>query len=513
MDFVYFGIILVIIIGIILFMPKGKKHGNKDAKKAKLASKAKVKSSVQKPPRAAKIKEPANSRKRPGKVAASTTHAKPGKSEKQMKAHPRKTNNPDLSAGSDFSLEDELLNDDSALLQGIVDAPATEMKEIVEDESSQHDEINVANDFFVDVNNKEMQHDEDFGTYSASGEVNSMPTELHTVPEPEPVTDDTAQMKITLGNEPAVTGRHVRKKLVQESTVSTGIQMEQDAFEFVGSDLAGFESPTVDDIFSESEFDNGDYSEMLFSEVENDINSDSSAKEDNSSVAKMMESVRQVSPELEPIDDSPQADEPEKIVEEKVPEEDARPNEAMSDNAVQKDIESVGKTAADQFNPGSVSFTRNSRLKFRKRSNAGKSSDLLPDKFTASCSDGDVILQCQSANVKQPVQNNGMLELYNSHVYRDGKTVPWDVRFELQLCEGDEATVDTGIGIRVPEGYGIELVPVSDLETKYGLALVSPTDVSRLDAMFSLKFVVRSIRATSYVQKNKALVCIRIYRI
>ena len=153
-------------------------------------------------------------------------------------------------------------------------------------------------------------------------------------------------------------------------------------------------------------------------------------------------------------------------------------------------------------------------MKFRERTHTKKVSECLPVEVVPKCEDDRVQVIIESANVKPPVRGeNGTLELFNSHVYKHGTTVPWDIRFEVPLVTDEEVTVDTGVGIRVPRGYGIKLIPVDNMQIKFGLELISPENLSQREAAYSIKFTVKASRIVSYVAKNQPLVMAKIFRI
>lgn len=172
------------------------------------------------------------------------------------------------------------------------------------------------------------------------------------------------------------------------------------------------------------------------------------------------------------------------------------------------------KHEVDTFIPGSVSMHKPTGLKFRERTHTKKVSECLPVEVVPKCEDDRVQVIIESANVKPPVRGeNGTLELFNSHVYKQGTTVPWDIRFEVPLVTDEEVTVDTGVGIRVPRGYGIKLIPVDNMQIKFGLELVSPENLSQREAAYSIKFTVKASQIVSYVAKNQPLVMAKIFRI
>lgn len=172
------------------------------------------------------------------------------------------------------------------------------------------------------------------------------------------------------------------------------------------------------------------------------------------------------------------------------------------------------KHEIDTFIPGSVSMHKPTGLKFRERTHTKKVSECLPVEVVPKCEDDRVQVIIESANVKPPVRgDNGTLALFNSHVYKHGTTVPWDIRFEVPLVTDEEVTVDTGVGIRVPRGYGIKLIPVDNMQIKFGLELVSPENLSQREAAYSIKFTVKASQIVSYVAKNQPLVMAKIFRI
>lgn len=207
-------------------------------------------------------------------------------------------------------------------------------------------------------------------------------------------------------------------------------------------------------------------------------------------------------PESEPVEE---VAEPEEPVEEPV-----SPRFNISRGEPIKGI----KHEVDTFIPGSVSMHKPTGLKFRERTHTKKVSECLPVEVVPKCEDDRVQVIIESANVKPPVRGeNGTLALFNSHVYKQGTTVPWDIRFEVPLVTDEEVTVDTGVGIRVPRGYGIKLIPVDNMQIKFGLELVSPENLSQREAAYSIKFTVKASQIVSYVAKNQPLVMAKIFRI
>lgn len=215
-------------------------------------------------------------------------------------------------------------------------------------------------------------------------------------------------------------------------------------------------------------------------------------------------------PESEPVEEAIEPEEPVEKPAEEPAEEPASPRFNISRGEPIKGI----KHEVDTFIPGSVSMHKPTGLKFRERTHTKKVSECLPVEVVPKCEDDRVQVIIESANVKPPVRGeNGTLALFNSHVYKHGTTVPWDIRFEVPLVTDEEVTVDTGVGIRVPRGYGIKLIPVDNMQIKFGLELVSPENLSQREAAYSIKFTVKASQIVSYVAKNQPLVMAKIFRI
>ena len=265
-------------------------------------------------------------------------------------------------------------------------------------------------------------------------------------------------------------------------------------------------------------------------------------KEEKPDIPK--EEPEQVSEDLEPIGKENTANEPlkdtveksmEELVEEPAKESTEDPAEKSTEESMKLSTEESAEKPAeeyteepavkqvegsieepaepkDTFVPGSEHFD-NSGLQFASRPHLEKSTHLLPEELTPEESKDGIELTVESPNVKAPINNNGLIELYNSHIYKDGKPLPWDIRFEVQLKEDEELTVDTGVGIKLPNGFGIKIIPVENIESKFGLKVISSLDVSRLEAQYSLKFVIRSVGLSSYIAKNQPLIRLKIFRI
>lgn len=363
------------------------------------------------------------------------------------------------------------------------------------------------------------------------------------------ITSNEKKPEITMDSEEPVKSTRMRKKLVQESAAEVKKDDTTSGMQFIGADVQGIETPSIDDLFADPSVNENNYQDMLFKATK-EITPDADAiaigmptiKEEKTDIPK--EEPEQVSEDLEPIGKENIANEPlkdtveksmEELVEEPAKEstEDSveepadesmklsteesaeKPAEEYTEEPAVKQVEgSIDEPAEpkDTFVPGSEHFD-NSGLQFASRPHLEKSTHLLPEELTPEESKEGIELTVESPNVKAPINNNGLIELYNSHIYKDGKPLPWDIRFEVQLKEDEELTVDTGVGIKLPNGFGIKIIPVENIESKFGLKVISSLDVSRLEAQYSLKFVIRSVGLSSYIAKNQPLIRLKIFRI
>lgn len=347
------------------------------------------------------------------------------------------------------------------------------------------------------------------------------------------VTSTEKKPEIKMDSEEPIKSTRMRKKLVQESVAEVKKDDTTSGMQFIGADVQCIETPSIDDLFADPSVNENNYQDMLFKATK-EIMPDSDAtaigmqavKEEKPDVPK--EEPEQVSEDLEPIGKEDTANEP---VEEPAEESTEEPAEEPTEESAEKSADgyteefteefteepaekSVEEPAEpkDTFVPGSEHFD-NSGLQFASRPHLEKATHLLPEELTPEESKDGIELTVESPNVKAPINNKGLIELYNSHIYKDGKPLPWDIRFEVQLKEDEELTVDTGVGIKLPNGFGIKIIPVENIESKFGLKVISSLDVSRLEAQYSLKFVIRSIGLSSYIAKNQPLIRLKIFRI
>lgn len=348
------------------------------------------------------------------------------------------------------------------------------------------------------------------------------------------VTSNEGKPEIKMDSEEPVKSTRMRKKLVQESVAEVKKDDTISGMQFIGADVQGIETPSIDDLFADPSVNENNYQDMLFKATE-EIMPDADAtaidmhavKEEKPAIPE--EEPEQVSEELEPIgkeedtaNESVEASAEElteKATEDSVEESTEDPAEESTedpaDESTEDPVEESTEEPAepnDTFVPGSEHFD-NSGLQFASRPHLEKATHLLPEELTPEESKDGIELTVESPNVKAPINNKGLIELYNSHIYKDGKPLPWDIRFEVQLKEDEELTVDTGVGIKLPNGFGIKIIPVENIESKFGLKVISSLDVSRLEAQYSLKFVVRSVGLSSYIAKNQPLIRLKIFRI
>lgn len=340
------------------------------------------------------------------------------------------------------------------------------------------------------------------------------------------VTSNEGKPEIKMDSEEPVKSTRMRKKLVQESVAEVKKDDTTSGMQFIGADVQGIETPSIDDLFADPSVNENNYQDMLFKATE-EIMPDEDAtaigmhavKEEKPAIPE--EEPEQVSEELEPIgkeedtaNESVEASAEElteKATEDPAEESTEDPAEESTEDPVEESTEDPVEPS-DTFVPGSEHFD-NSGLQFASRPHLEKATHLLPEELTPEESKDGIELTVESPNVKAPINNNGLIELYNSHIYKDGKPLPWDIRFEVQLKEDEELTVDTGVGIKLPNGFGIKIIPVENIESKFGLKVISSLDVSRLEAQYSLKFVVRSVGLSSYIAKNQPLIRLKIFRI
>lgn len=343
------------------------------------------------------------------------------------------------------------------------------------------------------------------------------------------VTSTAKKPEIKMDSEEPIKSTRMRKKLVQESVAEVKKDDTTSGMQFIGDDVQGIETPSIDDLFADPSVNENNYQDMLFKATK-EIMPDSDAtaigmqavKEEKPDVPK--EEPEQVSEDLEPIGKEDTANEPvEEPAEESTEEPAEEPTEESAEKSADGYTEEFTEEPAeksveepeepkDTFVPGSEHFD-NSGLQFASRPHLEKATHLLPEELTPEESKDGIELTVESPNVKAPINNKGLIELYNSHIYKDGKPLPWDIRFEVQLKEDEELTVDTGVGIKLPNGFGIKIIPVENIESKFGLKVISSLDVSRLEAQYSLKFVIRSIGLSSYIAKNQPLIRLKIFRI
>lgn len=343
------------------------------------------------------------------------------------------------------------------------------------------------------------------------------------------VTSTEKKPEIKMDSEEPVKSTRMRKKLVQESAAEVKKDDTTSGMQFIGADVQGIETPSIDDLFADPSVNENNYQDMLFKATK-EITPDADAiaigmqavKEEKPDVPE--EEPEQVSEDLEPIGKEDTANEPvEEPAEESTEEPAEEPTEESAEKSADGYTEEFTEEPAeksvegpeepkDTFVPGSEHFD-NSGLQFASRPHLEKATHLLPEELTPEESKDGIELTVESPNVKAPINNKGLIELYNSHIYKDGKPLPWDIRFEVQLKEDEELTVDTGVGIKLPNGFGIKIIPVENIESKFGLKVISSLDVSRLEAQYSLKFVIRSIGLSSYIAKNQPLIRLKIFRI
>lgn len=146
-------------------------------------------------------------------------------------------------------------------------------------------------------------------------------------------------------------------------------------------------------------------------------------------------------------------------------------------------------------------------MKFSTRVSAVPIEQKLPEHIAFPYKDDVAEVVFQSLSVKRPTQDkSGMIILYNSHVYMDNKPKPWDLIFEVRVPFNRKVQVDLGVGIVVPSGCVLKLIPGKNLQNKFGLRMVSPEILSREDAAHPIIVEFEGISDISYIAKNQTLV-------
>lgn len=553
MDFLVFGAILVIVVIAILFLPKRK--GKEDSKQ--VADKRPAGSREPRKPRSGNVKPKGGNTKsrrnaaKGGNGPIIATRNPSMRQQMQQQAAEPAIDDLDLLGGTNSASEAPAqsgsFNADYAepvqsgsypAQSGSFNAGYTEPTQ-----SGSYSEQNGSFNAGYTEPTQSGQFNTGYAEPAQSGSFNTGYAEPVAMPAPEqppqlnqniPATEQRPEIKMDA--EPINHSTRVRKR-VHEETKQIKEEKSMDPISFSGQDLENFDTPSIDDIFADPEISSDAYKEQPFAEIEetplesNGVKGVHIAHDEVPQVSADLEPVDEVIPAEEPADEVTPAEEPaaeqvqiddptptpegqEQVVEPVLAdaEEPASAVIVPEDEPAPEDEYASAKDVPTEFVPGSVSF-KNSGLKFPKRPHEKKVSELLPAELQFNYDGDDVALSIESPDVKAPVPKDGMIVLYNSHIYKNGAYVPWDVRFEAQLQEGEEAVVDTGVGIRVPHGFGIKIVPVDNIRTKFGLELVSGENVSQRDAAFSLKFTVRSVDVISYVSKNQPLIRIKIFRI
>lgn len=248
------------------------------------------------------------------------------------------------------------------------------------------------------------------------------------------VTSTEKKPEIKMDSEEPIKSTRMRKKLVQESVAEVKKDDTTSGMQFIGADVQGIETPSIDDLFADPSVNENNYQDMLFKATK-EIMPDSDAtaigmqavKEEKPDVPK--EEPEQVSEDLEPIGKEDTANEP---VEEPAEESTEEPAEEPTEESAEKSADgyteefteepaekSVEEPAEpkDTFVPGSEYFD-NSGLQFASRPHLEKATHLLPEELTPEESKDGIELTVESPNVKAPINNKGLIELYNSHIYK-----------------------------------------------------------------------------------------------
>lgn len=110
--------------------------------------------------------------------------------------------------------------------------------------------------------------------------------------------------------------------------------------------------------------------------------------------------------------------------------------------------------------------------------------------------------------------NRNTLAMPNCKVYKNGKTGEWTKAQEVRLNTGDRISIDFGVGVVLPKGYGLHAVYNKDLLTKFGLDPVEPQKVfnnMQAATALSLGFIARNSMA--YVARFQSLVELEVVKV
>ena len=200
------------------------------------------------------------------------------------------------------------------------------------------------------------------------------------------VTSTEKKPEIKMDSEEPIKSTRMRKKLVQESVAEVKKDDTTSGMQFIGADVQGIETPSIDDLFADPSVNENNYQDMLFKATK-EIMPDSDAtaigmqavKEEKPDVPK--EEPEQVSEDLEPIGKEDTANEPvEEPAEESTEELAEEPTEESAEKSAdgyteefteefteepaEKSVEEPAEPK-DTFVPGSEHFD-NSGLQFAK---------------------------------------------------------------------------------------------------------------------------------------------------
>lgn len=81
----------------------------------------------------------------------------------------------------------------------------------------------------------------------------------------------------------------------------------------------------------------------------------------------------------------------------------------------------------------------------------------------------DEVMFDSEDDIDLSIDADGFFVLPNVRVYDHDFPVPWDHNFEVRVPNGKTFSVDLGVTMRIPTGYAVEIIPTSELITKFGL--------------------------------------------
>lgn len=119
----------------------------------------------------------------------------------------------------------------------------------------------------------------------------------------------------------------------------------------------------------------------------------------------------------------------------------------------------------------------------------------------------------ENGELVKPASGNS-LYMPNSHIYRKFKSVNWDESQEARVGMNEVIEIDLGCSFALPEGYGVEINGVEDIDSKFGLMLVRPRQVlSKFEAALPISVKCVGVTNSSYVAKKQPIIKCKIIKL